>query len=131
MFKVNNEDTRMTPGVVMVSLLLSLNIFRTLFKCYNRFLNNEINRWHQRCLHILYSDKIPTIQELVKRDGSASIHHQSIRFLAIEMLKVFVGISPQIVKEIFQFTANWFTNKESRQIFKSHLYIVLSAAQML
>ena len=30
-------------------------------------------------------------------------YHQNIRFLAIEMFKVFKGISPQIVKEIFQF----------------------------
>ena len=27
MFKVNNEDARTTPGVVLVSLLLNLNIF--------------------------------------------------------------------------------------------------------
>ena len=31
MFKVNNKDTRTTPGVVLVSLLLTLNIFHTLF----------------------------------------------------------------------------------------------------
>ena len=31
MFKVNNKDTRTTPGVVLVSLLLTLNIFCTLF----------------------------------------------------------------------------------------------------
>ena len=34
MFKVNNKDTRTTPianGVVLVTLLLTLNIFHTLF----------------------------------------------------------------------------------------------------
>ena len=31
MFKVNNKDTRATTGVVLVSLLLTLNIFHTLF----------------------------------------------------------------------------------------------------
>ena len=31
MFKVNNKDTRTTPGVILVSLLLTLNIFHTLF----------------------------------------------------------------------------------------------------
>ena len=30
MFKVNNEDTRTRPGVVLVSLLLTLNIIHTL-----------------------------------------------------------------------------------------------------
>ena len=29
MFKVNNKDTRATPDVVLVSLLLTLNIFHT------------------------------------------------------------------------------------------------------
>ena len=31
MFKVNNRDTRTTPGIVLVSLLLTLNICHTLF----------------------------------------------------------------------------------------------------
>ena len=28
MFKINNKDTRPTPGVVLLSLLLTLNIFQ-------------------------------------------------------------------------------------------------------
>ena len=39
----------------------------------------------------------------VQRYASDSIHHQNIRFLVIEMFKVFKGISLQIAKEIFQF----------------------------
>ena len=31
MFKVNNKDTRTMPGVVLVSLMLTLNIFHTMF----------------------------------------------------------------------------------------------------
>ena len=34
---------------------------------------------------------------LLKRDGSVSIHHQNIKFLAIEMFKVFKGKSSQNV----------------------------------
>ena len=30
MFKVNNKDMRTTPGVVIMSLLLTVNIFRNL-----------------------------------------------------------------------------------------------------
>ena len=41
-------------------------------------------------------------EELLERDGSVSIHHQNIRHLAIEMVKVFKGISFQIEKGIFQ-----------------------------
>ena len=39
----------------------------------------------------------------MERDGSVYIHHHNIRSFAMEMSKVFQGISPQIVKEIFQF----------------------------
>ena len=34
MFKVNNKDGRWTPGVVLVSLLLTLNIFYTLLQYF-------------------------------------------------------------------------------------------------
>ena len=47
--------------------------------------------------------KTSNFKELHKRDGSVSIHRRIIRFLAVEMFKVFKDISPQVVKEIFQF----------------------------
>ena len=40
--------------------------------------------------------------ELLERDGSVFTHLQNIRFLAIKIFKVFQGVRPQIVKEIFQ-----------------------------
>ena len=41
-FKVNNEDTKMTSGVVLVSLLLALNIFHTFFLV---FLEHVLTGW--------------------------------------------------------------------------------------
>ena len=46
------------------------------------------------------------------------------------MIKVFKGISPQIVKEIFQFRVSALPIKK-RQNFKSHLYIVFLVAQIV
>ena len=51
--------------------------------------------------HCVQRQKKQNFAELAERDDSVSIHHQNIRFLAIEMFKVFNGIRPQIVKEIF------------------------------
>ena len=42
-------------------------------------------------------------EQLLEKDGSVSIDHENIRFLATEMFKVFKGISSQITKKIFQF----------------------------
>ena len=57
--------------------------------------------------------KTSNFKELNKRDGSVSIHHQNIRFLAVEMFKVFKDISPQVVKEIFQFREEVFQFRDA------------------
>ena len=49
----------------------------------------------------VFNDKKSYFEEFFERNGSVSTHHQNITFLAIEMIKVFKGISPQILKEIF------------------------------
>ena len=58
---------------------------------------------YDRCLLIMYNGKKSNFEKFFERDGSVSIHHQNIRFLAIEMFKVFKGINPQMVKDIFKF----------------------------
>ena len=50
--------------------------------------------------------KKSSFEELLQRDGSVSIQHQNIRFLAVEIFNFFKGINPQIVKKIFQFRGN-------------------------
>ena len=39
----------------------------------------------------------------IVKDGSVSIHHQNLEKVAVEMFKVSVGLSPEIVNELFQF----------------------------
>ena len=75
----------------------------------NRSLNNKTNRLHERCLRIVFNDKKSDFEELLERDSCFSIHHQNIIFLATEKFKVFKGISPQVVKKIFQFREQCFT----------------------
>ena len=35
--------------------------------CYSRTLNNKINRFHERCLRLIYNDKHSTFHELFKK----------------------------------------------------------------
>ena len=70
--------------------------------CYNRCLNHKINRLHETCLRITYSDKKSSFDKLLDKDESVSIHHQNIQKLGIEMFKVLNGENPQIVNEIFR-----------------------------
>ena len=85
-----------------------MHFFRRQFKycplilmCYNRSLNHKVNRLHEICLRIIYSDKKSSFDELLDKDQSVSIHHQNIQKLGRVMFKVLNGENHQIANEIF------------------------------
>ena len=53
--------------------------------CHSRTNNNKINRFHERCLRIVYNNKQSSFNELLEKDGSVSIHMRNIQILATEM----------------------------------------------
>ena len=52
---------------------------------HSRKLNNKINRLNERCLRLIYSDRISSYEELLDEDNSVSIHRifksQLLKFL--------------------------------------------------
>ena len=72
--------------------------------CHSRKMNNKINKIQERALRIVYEDANSTYKGLLKKDESVTIHEKNIKLLAIEIYKVINGISPEIMKEIFQLT---------------------------
>ena len=69
--------------------------------CNNRTNNNKINRLHERCIRLIYNDKKSSFEVLLQKDGCGSIHHRNLRTLAVELFKVFKGLSPVIFAEAF------------------------------
>ena len=69
--------------------------------CHNRTQNNKINRLFERCLRLLYNDKKSSFHDLLEKDGSVSIHYRNLRALATEMYRIYNGMAPEIVTEIF------------------------------
>ena len=130
-----NALSRIVPymGISIRKILMNA-FFRSQFNyCpliwmyYNRSLNHKINRLHERCLRIIYSDKKSSFDELLDKDESVSIHHQNIQKLGIEMLKVLNGENRQIVNEIFRIRDE--TSYELRQGSCFHKLIPFSAVQ--
>ena len=54
-------------------------------------LNNKINRFHERSLGIIYSDKRSIFEELLAKDYSVSVHHKNIHATAIQITNWSMG----------------------------------------
>ena len=70
--------------------------------CHSRANNSKINRLHERCLRIIYSDKQSSFEALLEKDGSVSIHNRNIQILATEMFKIKNDMFPEIMTELFE-----------------------------
>ena len=49
--------------------------------------NRRINRLHDRCIRIFYSDKQSSFSDLPEKDGFISIHMSNIQSLNIEIFR--------------------------------------------
>ena len=67
----------------------------------SRRLNTKINRLHERCIRLIYSDRISSYEESLNKGNFLPIHQNNLQKLAIEMLKTYTGITPQIMNEVF------------------------------
>ena len=67
-----------------------------LYGCHSRANNGKINRLHERCLRIMYSDKPLSFETLLEKDGSVSVHNRNPQIIATEMYKIKNELSPLI-----------------------------------
>ena len=71
--------------------------------CQGRANLSKINRLHERCLRVIYSDKQSSYETLLENDGSVSIHNRNLQIFATEMYKVRKYISSSITTELFKY----------------------------
>ena len=68
----------------------------------SRSSNNRINHLHEQTLRIVYNDLSSTIEDLLVKDNSVSVHYRNIRLLAIELHKAKNKLSSQLMLALFQ-----------------------------
>ena len=68
--------------------------------CHNHTKNNKMLLC-KMFLCLLYNDKISSFHDLLEKDGSVSIHYKNLIALATEMYRIYHGMAPEIVTEIF------------------------------
>ena len=74
--------------------------------CHSRSLNNKVNQIHERALRINYRDFQSSFPALLVKDNSFTIHQKNLQLLGIEILKIKMNISPEIMNAIFDFSKN-------------------------
>ena len=71
---------------------------------HSRTMNNRINKIHEKTLRLVYKDeKNLSLDDLLKKDKSVSIHQRNLQILATEIYKVRNDLGPEIMKDIFLF----------------------------
>ena len=68
---------------------------------HSRYLNNKINKIHERALQLVYRDYNASFQQLLDMDNSVSVHQRNLQRLAVEMFKIKNNFSPSIMNTIF------------------------------
>ena len=92
--------------ILMKSYIFSqFNYCSLVWMCHSRSLNYKINRIQERALQI--RDYKSSFKELLQKDKSITIHQKNRQYLAIEIYKVKMDISPKIMNEIFWFSRNF------------------------
>ena len=96
--RVANFMTLEKRRLVMKTFVFSqFNYCPLVWMCHSRKLNNKINRLQERALRIVYNDKSSTFYQLLEKDKSVTIHTRNLQYLATEIFKVKIGISPVIM----------------------------------
>ena len=55
---------------------------------HSHSINNKINRLHESALRIVYNDFESSFKNLIKKDGTVSIHVKNLQKLSTEMFKI-------------------------------------------
>ena len=65
-------------------------------------MNNIINKIHEKTLRLVYKDeKNLSLDDLLKKDKSLSIHQRNLQILATEIYKARNDLGSEIMKDIF------------------------------
>ena len=69
---------------------------------HSRKMDHRINSIHKRALKLVYQySQNLTVQELLAKDKSISVHQKNLQFLATEIFKSKMGVSPELINGIF------------------------------
>ena len=70
-----------------------------------------------KCMRVIYEDYEASFEELLEIDSSVLNHNKNLQYLAIELYKVFYGISQDIIKDVFKLIKDVFKLNRSSSFY--------------
>ena len=117
-------------ALARISKYMDSDKLRTLMRCFvisqfqccplawmfhSRYLNNKINKIHERALRIAYKDYESSFNTLLEKDTSVTIHTKNLQNLMIEMFKTKENINPPFMKELFRERKNTYNLRNNNE----------------
>ena len=99
-----------------ISCCLAISLF-----C-SRSSRNKLNNIHENCLCLVIHEYDSNFNELLESSHEISIHKTCISYLMIEVYKYLLGLSPELMTQIFSLWKNPY-NIRNIQLLYSHKYI--------
>ena len=94
--------------ILMKSFITSQFNYCPIVWMYNSWsLNNKVNHINERALRIVYQDFQSNFSALLVKNNSFAIHQKNLQLLAIEIFKVKINTSPEVINEIFDFSKTY------------------------
>ena len=72
----------------------------------SRYLNNLINRIHERALRLIHNDHVSSFQDILEMTKEKTIHQNNLEGLAKEIYKFLNGLLPPIMHDAFMIRNN-------------------------
>ena len=99
--------------------------------CHSRKLNNKINAIHEKALRITYGDRQSSVQQLLEKDNSVSIHHRNLQVLATEMFKISRNLCPELLNDIFLKRTNPYNLRRNDTFYSRQVHSVYHGTESL
>ena len=84
---------------------------------HNRQINYKINNLCYRTLRIVYDKHFSSFEELLSKDKSVTVRQRNLQLLATETYKILNGLSPDIMRDIFEIKSNYYNTRNAPRHF--------------
>ena len=111
-------DFEKRRSLMKAFVISQFNYCPLIWMFHNRALNNRINKIHERALRLVYQNKNLSFSELLELDNAVTIHQRNLQVLVTEIFKVKNNLSPEIMKQLFDFQEPYYNLRSETSQFR-------------